>query len=65
MKVTTISCTSGNVIYRLEPSEGFKNVTDGIAICPIAFVGQDADVDRWYDTNEEPPSDEPGEPNQI
>ena len=58
MIVTPIPCRSGNVIYQLEPSDSYKNVTDGTAVCPFAIVGQSADINRWHDTNEEPPKDE-------
>ena len=55
MRVTSISCASGNIIYQIEPGDGFKNVTDGNAICQEALVGQDSDLSVWHDTNDDPP----------
>lgn len=50
-----------NNSYWLTPGDGYEYITDGNTITDLAIVGSIEAAQNWYDTNEEPPIDEPEE----
>lgn len=37
------------------PSAGFKYITNGIVYTDMIYLGSDDSIDKWNDTNNEPP----------